>query len=61
LAFVSGGQDATLRMWDTASGAQRCAFDWQIGKVYTVAIAPDGMRAAAGGERDIVIWDVDEG
>jgi hypothetical protein len=24
-----------------------------------VAFAPDGMRAAAGGKSDIIVWDVD--
>jgi hypothetical protein len=48
-----------VRLWDIDSGRQRAAFDWGIGKVYAVAFAPDGMRAAAGGQQNIVVWDVD--
>jgi hypothetical protein len=42
-----------------AAGRERAAFDWRIGNVYAVAFAPDGMRAAAGGRTDSVVWDMD--
>jgi WD40 repeat protein len=58
--LATAGNDGSVRLWDAATGRQRAAFDWQVGPVYAVAFAPDAMRAAAGGEADIVLWDLDD-
>jgi WD40 repeat protein len=58
--LASAGNDGIVRLWDPATGRQRAAFNWQIGQVHAVAFAPDAMRAAAGGDADIVVWDLDE-
>ncbi len=35
-------------------------FDWKIGKVRSLAFAPDGMTCAAGGSTGrVVLWDVE--
>jgi WD40 repeat protein len=58
LATVSN--EETVRYWDPASWRQREEFAWQAGKLKCVAFAPDGMRAAAGGDKGhVVVWDVD--
>jgi hypothetical protein len=44
-----------------ASGKRRASFDFQIDRVNSIAFAPDGMTAAAGGQNGaIVLWDVDD-
>jgi WD40 repeat protein len=58
---VSGSQDATVRVWDVNAARQRSVFSWPLDSVYAVAVAPDGMTAAAGGHNgSIVLWDCDD-
>jgi WD40 repeat protein len=49
-----------VRLWDVATGKERTCFQWPIGRVYSLAYAPDGFRLAAGGDTGaVVVWDVD--
>lgn len=59
-SLVSGSDDGTVRVWDVPGRCERMAFNWDIGRVTSVAVARDGMRAAAGGRRAMMIWDVEE-
>jgi len=68
LAFTPDGQglfsvstDGTVRLWDVPSGRQRAAWSWELGPLHTVACAPDGLTAAAGGTKSgLVVWDIGE-
>ena len=59
-ALAVGGWDQTVRFYDPVLGHQLAAFDWQLQKIRCLAIAPDGMTAAAGGDSpEVVVWDVE--
>jgi WD40 repeat protein len=62
--LATASSDQTVKLWDVGAGAgdvrERATFAWPIGKVYSLAFSPDGMTAAAGGDTDILVWDVDE-
>jgi WD40 repeat protein len=59
---VTASWDRTIGIWDAATGRQTGSLDWQLGRMFTVAVAPDGMTAAAGGEQpDVVVWDLQTG
>ncbi len=58
--LVAGRTDGTVRFYDTRAWAERAAFDWRIGPVMSLAVAPDGMRAAAGSNKGkVAVWDLD--
>ena len=51
--------DGTVAFWDAATGAKGQQFAWKVGPLYAVAFAPDGLRCAALGEYQVVVWDVE--
>jgi WD40 repeat protein len=57
--LLTGSKDGTICFWDVQTRGVRRSFNWQLGEINTVAFAPDGMTAAAGGDRGIMIFDVD--
>ncbi len=60
--LATASQDGTVRFWDVPSLSELAAYDWEIGKLRGVAFSPDGMTAAAVGEKSqVVVWDVEQG
>lgn len=58
--LLAGNNDATARLIDTHTWQITRQFAWNIGRLVSVAVSPDGTLAAAGGERGrIVVWDLD--
>jgi WD40 repeat protein len=58
--LATGSRDQTTRLWNAADGRELTSYNWQAGKVNSVAFAADGMTAAAGCDSGaVVMWDVD--
>lgn len=59
---ASGGEDALLHLWDTASQMQTSALAGHEGEIKSVRFSPDGILVASGSDdRTIRLWDVATG
>ncbi|MBN9118988.1 MAG: hypothetical protein J0I06_07480 [Planctomycetes bacterium] len=58
--LVAVSNDARVRVFDTRTWTETAGYEWKIGPLRCVAVAPDGLRMAAGsGRGKVVVWDVD--
>jgi WD40 repeat protein len=64
--LLTCGWDGVARLYafDAASGVvlrEVGRYDWKVGRLFDVAISPDGTLAAAGGNEApyLVVWDVE--
>ncbi|MFO0877538.1 MAG: WD40 repeat domain-containing protein [Gemmataceae bacterium] len=60
LASAAGQQQGVVSFWEVQTGSRMSSFDWNIGEIHSMAFAPDGMRACAGGDGKIMVWDIDD-
>jgi WD40 repeat protein len=52
--------DRLVRVWDLATMAAERAIEWKVGKLYAVAVSPDGARVAVGSHTGkVLVWDWD--
>jgi WD40 repeat protein len=61
--LASASKDATVKVWDVASGAEKFSLTGHIGPTLAVAFNSDGTLLASGGEdfRSAYLWDVGKG
>lgn len=58
---LTGSWDKTVRLWDVERQVEKHCLTLSVGRIATVAVAPDGTRAAAAGDSGhVVIWDLEE-
>jgi WD40 repeat protein len=68
LVFAGGGRklvtvsnDKMARMWSVPGLREEQGFEWRIGKLTALAIAPDELRLAAGSDSGrVIVWDAEE-
>src|SRR5262249_26151108 len=59
---LTGSHDATLRLWDTATGQEIRRFEGHTDMVQCVALSPDGRFALSGSnDHTVRLWDVKSG
>ncbi len=60
--LATAGADATVRLWDPATGQQTATLSGHHGRVLAVAFSPDGTTlASAGADATVRLWDVATG
>jgi len=58
--LAATSNDETVKVYETTTWKVARVYQWEIGRMRSVAFSRDGMLAAAGGDRgDVVVWDVD--
>jgi WD40 repeat protein len=56
---MTGGRDATAKVWELATGREVWSFGGHLNGVWAVAFAPDGKHAVSGGwDHEIRYWDL---
>jgi len=58
-SLLIAGEDGIVRLWDVEAWRVRDSFNWRIGTIAAVAVAPDGLTAAAAGDGVVFVWDCD--
>jgi WD40 repeat protein len=58
--IISGGQDATIRLWDFNTGKEIHKFVGHEGPIYNMVMMPDGKHLVSVADKDLAvkIWDI---
>ena len=60
--IISGGNDATIRLWEVHTGRELRVFEGHLAAVTSIAYSPDGRFVVSGSEdMTLRLWDVTNG
>jgi WD40 repeat protein len=60
--ILTGSEDYTAKLWDTATGAELRTFRGHQSKINCIAFSPDGRRMVTGSwDKTVIIWDTASG
>jgi WD40 repeat protein len=54
---MTDGSDTAVRIWDLESGREVGKLEGHRGRVFGLAILPDGRRVLTGGDTSVILWD----
>jgi WD40 repeat protein len=58
--LLTADNNALVRVWNLPALTTERTIEWNIGKLYAVAVSPDGTRAAVGSHNGkVLVWDWD--
>jgi WD40 repeat protein len=56
---ASGGEDSTVKVWDSRTGESVHSFRGHTGLISSLAFSPDGRRLYSGSrDRTVKVWDL---
>jgi WD40 repeat protein len=59
--LLTGSEDKTLRLWDTATGKSLHVFEGHTQHIFGAVLAPDGKQALSAGDQTVRLWDTATG
>ena len=58
--LLTASNDKSVKLWDLTCGQVLRSYDWAAGRMRSLAVAPDGLTAAAGSDENLVVlFDLD--
>jgi hypothetical protein len=54
----SDGSYGEVRLWDVELGRVQAVLEGEVGKIRSLALAPDGRASVTGSRLVVVLWDV---
>jgi WD40 repeat protein len=55
------GSDSAVRVWEVESGREVRKLEGHKGRVFGLAVSPDGHHVLTGGDTSLILWDADTG
>lgn len=59
--LLSASWDGTVIDWHVERRTPISTYNWELGRLHCLAVSPDSMTAAVGGDHcDVIVWDLED-